>query len=284
MLALALVSAAAFGSLFGTEQAQRIAASPIFIGAAAIVGIASLVAGMAALAGRRWTSLLFHFGLVLALAGIAVNQRAGRPGYVFLERGAPGTNLYIAADLRRLEELPATVRLDSITMRTARGFRAAPVAFTAVETGKGAQGVTHNRPLGIGGRRLMLMQVVEPGFLHEYELAFDSTEYGLLHNQVVEPAPGINVASFAYDVDSGKVGLRVGKDEFWLAPGDSAVAGGHKLALRSARFASGPGAIYIVDDVRFRPLIFGGFALSLLGLFLALLRRTGCPRAEETLK
>ena len=284
LLALALVSAAALASLFGTEQAQSIAASPVFIIAAALTGIASLVAGIAAVAGRRWTSVLLHFGFVLTLAGIAVNQRAARPGYLFLEHGSAGRNLYISRDLRRLEVLPVTVRLDSITMRTARGFRAAAVAFTTVEPETHVPGVTYNRPLAIAGRQLMLMQTVEPGFLDEYELAFDSAEYVLLHNQIAEPVPGISVASFAYDADSGKVGLRVGKEELWLTPGDSAVASGHKLRLRSAVFAAGPGAIYIVNDIRFRLLIFAGFALSLIGLLLALLRRTGCPKAVVTLK
>jgi hypothetical protein len=272
LLALALVCAAAAASLFGTETARRIAGSPVFIAIAALITVASLASSVMSLTGRRWTAALLHGGLAVALAGVAVNQRLCRPGFLFLEMAGPAKNCYISSDLSRLELLPASVRLDSLAMHTARGFRPAPVAHTTAEPGPSV-GVTWNRPLELPGRRLMLSRLTEPGFLDEYELALDSAEFLLLHNQIAVPASGVALASFAFDAEQARVGLRLNQTEAWLGIGETATIAGHRLSLRSASFARSMGVIYAVNDTRFRLIIFAGFALSLLGLLGPLLRR-----------
>ena len=135
--------------------------------------------------------------------------------------------------------------------------------------------VTYNRPLKVAGRHVLFSQTAAPGFLTQYEIAVDTTEYLLLHNQVTEPAPGLRVWSFAYDAAEKKVGLMVGNEQQWLGISDSAVVQGRALKLLSATFAAKSGVIFVVNDVRFRFTIFAGFGLMLLGLVPSLvLRRT----------
>ena len=95
----------------------------------------------------------------------------------------------------------------------------------------------------------------------------------MLHNQALEPARGTRVWSFAYDAEEQKVGLMLGGEQRWLGIGDSASVDGVVLKLTSASFAANAGAIFIVNDVRFRSVIFAGFGLMLLGLVPSLFRR-----------
>jgi hypothetical protein len=162
--------------------------------------------------------------------------------------------------------------LDSSTTILARAFRPAPVAWVS-GLGVRSRPVTYNRPFTTSGRQLLLSQVVEPGFLDEYELSLGGEEYLLMHNQVIEPSPGLRVWSFAYDADARRVGLMLGGEQQWLGIGDSATVQGRALRLTSATFAVNSGVIFIVNDVRFRFIIFAGFGLMLLGLVPSLLRR-----------
>ncbi len=207
---------------------------------------------------------------MIALAGVAVNQTAARGGYLFLEQNTGVSNVFLSRDLRRVEELPEPLALDSSTSILTKAFRPAPVAWVSTSAGP-ARPVTYNRPLTAAGRQLLLSRTVEPGFLHEYELALDGEEYLLTHNQVIEP--GLHVWSFAYDAAARRVGLMLGGEQQWLGVGDSATVQGRALKLLSATFAAHSGVIFIVNDVRFRFIIFTGFGLMLLGLVPPLFRR-----------
>ena len=274
MLASALVIAAAVASLFGLGPVQRLVGSAWFLAAVGVVAVASLLAAVAAIRRRSWPGAIQHVGLVVALAGVAVNQTAARNGYLFLEQGAGASNFCLSRDLRRVEELPEPLALDSIGSVRARAFRPAPVAWvTAKGKGEMSKGVTYNRPFTADGRQFLLSRTVEPGFLNEYELALDGEEHPLMLNQVIEPAPGLRVWSFAYNADAHRVGLMLGSEQRWLGVGDSATVQGRTVKLTSATFAADSGVIFVVNDARFRFIIFAGFGLMLLGLVPSLFRR-----------
>jgi hypothetical protein len=272
LLASALVIAAAVASLLGPSPVGRLVGSVWFLAGAGVVAITSLLAAAVALKRRSWAGAIQHFGLVIALAGVAVNQTATRNGYLFLEQGAGARNFCLSNDLRRVADLPEPFALDSVGSIKAKAFRSAPVAWVSA-TGGRSRPVTYNRPFTAAGRQLLLSQVVEPGFLDEYELALDGEEYLLMHNQVVEPAPGRRVWSFAFDADARRVGLMVGGEQQWLGVGDSATVQGRALKLTSATFAAHSGVIFVINDARFRFIIFVGFGLMLLGLVPSLFRR-----------
>jgi hypothetical protein len=162
--------------------------------------------------------------------------------------------------------------LDSVGYILARAFRPAPVAWVSTSEGL-SRPVTYNQPFTAAGRQLLLSRTIDPGFLDEYELALDGEEYLLVHNQVIEPSPGLRVWSFAYDANAHRVGLMLGGEQQWLGVGDSAMVQGRTLKLTSATFAANSGVIFIVNDARFRFIIFAGFGLMLLGLVPSLLRR-----------
>jgi hypothetical protein len=270
LLASALVIAAAMASLFGPGPVQRMVGSVWFLVASGVVAVAGLLAAVTAIRRRSWPSALQHVGLVVALAGVAVNQTTARNDYIFLEQGARASNICLSSDLRRVEELPEPLTLDSSTTVLTKAFRPAPVAWVSTSAGP-SRPVTYNQPLMIAGRQLLLSRVVEPGFLTEYEVALDGEEYLLMHNQVIEPGP--RIWSFAYDAEARRVGLMLGGEQRWLGVGDSTTANGRALKLTSATFAAHSGVIFIVNDVRFRFIIFAGFGLMLLGLVSPLFRR-----------
>jgi hypothetical protein len=272
LLASALVIAAAVASLFGPEPVKRLVGSAWFLAGTGLVALASLLATGIALSRRSWPKVVQHVGLVIALTGVAVNQKLAHTSYLFLEQGAGASNFALSRSLRQIEELPQPLALDSLTSVSAKAFRPAPVAWIAVADGRSVP-VTYNRPLSIAGRQVLLSQIVAPGFLGEYEIALDGTEYLLLHNQVTEPSSGLRLWSFAYDTDAGRVGLVLGDEQRWLGIGDSATVQGRALKLLSATFAANAGAIFIVNDVRYRFIIFAGFGLMLLGLLPPLFKR-----------
>lgn len=272
MLASALVIAAAVASLFGPGPVQRLVGSMWFLVGAGMVVITSLLAAAVALRRRSWPGAIQHIGLVIALAGVAVNQTTARNGCLFLEQGAGISNFCLSRDLRRVEELPEPLAMDTVGSIQSKAFRPAPVAWVSASGGR-SRPVTYNRPFTTAGRQLLLSQVVEPGFLNEYELVLDGEEYLLMHNQVIEPASGLRVWSFAYDADAHRVGLMLGDEQQWLGIGESATVRGRTLKLTSATFAANSGVIFIVNDARFRFIIFAGFGLMLLGLVPSLFRR-----------
>jgi hypothetical protein len=272
LLASALVLSAAVASLFGPEPVQRLVGSAWFLAGTGIVALASLLAAVTAISRRSWPGVVQHVGLAVALMGIAVNQRFAHSSYLFLEQGAGASNFSLSRDLRRIEELPEPLALDSLTSISAKAFKPAPVAWITAADGR-SRLVTYNRPLKVAGRQVLLTQTAAPGFLREYEIALDRTEYLLLHNQVTEPSPGLRLWSFAYDADAGRVGLLLGHEQRWLGIGESTPVQGRALKLLSATFAANAGATFVVNDVRYRFIIFLGFALTLLGLLPPLLRR-----------
>ncbi|MBN2466330.1 hypothetical protein JXD38_11985, partial [candidate division WOR-3 bacterium] len=158
------------------------------------------------------------------------------------------------------------------TMVRARAFQPAPVAWVTADDGRSSP-VTYNRPFRVSGRQLLFTQVASPGFLTEYEIAVDGSEYLLLHNQVTQPSPGLRLSSFAYDAEAARVGLEFGTEQRWLGIGESTQVLDHSLNLLSARFATDMGAIFVVSDVRYRPIVFLGFALALLGLLPPVFRK-----------
>lgn len=275
MLALALVSVASVASLFGPSEVARIVGSSWFVSVTALATLASLAAAVIAPGRRGWANMLLHAGFVVSLAGVAVNQIVPRSGYLFLEQAAGGVSFYLDRDLRRIDDLPFTVALDSLAGYSARGFQPAMLAWVSATAGerKLVQPVTYNRPLTLAGRQLIFARMVEPGFLLDYELAVGNEQYLLMHNQVARPEGGPEIRSFGYDVETRRVGLMVGGVEQWLSTGQSAVVGDELLALESADFAAGPGVIMVISDIRFRFIIFAGFAIVLLGLLPPLFKR-----------
>jgi hypothetical protein len=272
LLASALVLTAAVASLFGPEPVQRAVGSVWFLLGAALVTVSSLLAGVLALRRGSWPGAIQHLGLVIAVAGIGVNQRAAHNGYLYLEQAAGPGNFCLSQDLRRIEELPVAVALDSVGSLAAKAFRPAPLVWLTAGSA-GSLPVTYNRPLPVAGRRLLLARIVEPGFLQEYELAVGPDTYLLQHNQITEPVPGLRLWSFAYDAAAGKVGLVLGKEERWFAAGDSAAVAGTAVRVLETTFAANAGAIFIVNDVRYRLIVFLGFGLMLLGLVPPLFRK-----------
>jgi len=273
LLASALVIAAAVASLFGLEPVQRLVASGWFLAAAALVTVASLLSSVVAVGRRSWPSVLQHLGLVVALVGVGVRQRASHDGYLFLEQAAGGRNYCLGSNLRRLEELPGTFALDSLTSRATRGFQPAPVAWVMDLRDSVSRAVTYNHPFTVAGRQMLLARLVEPGFLDEYEVAVGGGQYLALHNQVLEPVRGLRLWSFAFDAAAKRVGLAVASEPVWLGVGDSLEVAGTVLKLSSATFARNAGAIFFLNDIRFRFLIFLGFGLLLLGLLPPLFRK-----------
>jgi hypothetical protein len=272
LLASVLVVSAAVASLFGLEPAQRFVGSAWFLAGTGIIALASLLAAVIAVSRRSWPSVVQHVGLVIALTGILVNQKTAHSGYLFLEQGAGVSNFTLSHNLRRVEELPEPLALDSLKSVSAKAFRPAPVAWITAADGHSVP-VTYNRPLNVAGRHVLLSQTVTPGFLSEYEIALDGTEYLLLHNQFIEPSPGLRLWSFAYDAAERKVGLMVGNEQRWLGIGESATVRGRALTLLSATFAANAGAIFVVNDARYRFIVFIGFGLVLLGLLPPLFRK-----------
>jgi type IV secretory pathway TrbD component len=272
LLASALVIAAAVTSLFGSEPVQRLVGSAWFLTGTGIVALAGLLAAVIVVSRRSWPSVVQHVGLVIALSGVAVNQKSARSDYLFLEQGGGASNFALGRNLRRVDELPVPLALDSLTSFSAKAFRPAPVAWVTVADGR-SRPVAYNRPLRVAGRQILLSQTVAPGFLAEYEIELDGTEYVLLHNQATEPSSGLRLWSFAYDADAGRVGLMLGNEQRWLGIGESAAVQGRALKLLSATFAANAGAIFVVNDARYRFIIFLGFGLVLLGLLPPLFRK-----------
>jgi len=272
LLALALVLSAAVASLFGPAPVQKLVGSAWFLTGICIMALASLLAAVIAVSHRSWPSVVQHVGFIVALIGVAVNQETAHTDYLFLEQGAGASNFALSHDLRRVEELPEPLSLDSLASINTKAFRPAPVAWITAADGR-SRPVTYNRPLKVVGRQVLLSQTAAPGFLSEYEIALDGTEYLLLHNQVTEPLPGLRLWSFAYDVDSGRVGLMFGNEQRWLGIGESATVQGRALKLLSATFAANAGAIFVVNGTRYRFIVFLGFGLALLGLLPPLFRK-----------
>ena len=270
LLASALVLAAAVASLFGPGPVQRLVGSTWFIAGAGILVLTSLLAAAVAIKRHSWPGTVQHVGLVVAFVGIAVNQKAAHSGYVFLEQGAGGNNFSLSRNLRSVDELSRPFALDSLTTVQAKAFQSAPVTWVPVD-GRSFP-VTYNRPLQVDGRQLLLTQIVAPGFLSEYEIAADASEYLLLHNQVTELPSGLRLSSFGYDADARRVGIEIGGEQLWLGIGESAQVQGRALKLLSATFAANMGALFVVNDTRYRFIVFIGFGLALLGLLPPLFR------------
>ncbi len=267
-----LAAVAAVASVFGPEAVARVTGGWWFSApAVAAAGAALVLSAVGFVRGRRRVAaIVAHLGLVVGLAGIVLDARAPA-GHLFLEQGAGERNLFLAAGLDRADVLSDPLALDSITETRARGFSPAPLCW--LRSAQGAFPVGYNRPGRAGGVRVLFSRAVEPGFLVEYEVAVDSDEYLLLHNQRVRLADGASVASFGFDPQARTVGLSVAGESSWLGPGATAVVGGHQLTMRQVWFAGNRGAIFRLSDTRFRPLLFAGFGLVLAGVALAMVGR-----------
>jgi hypothetical protein len=78
---------------------------------------------------------------------------------------------------------------------------------------------------------VVLNWAVEPGFLRDFELAVDSEQYVLLHNQHARLTHGVTAWSFGFDDSAGRVGLVLGPRLVWLAPGETAGVAGTTVRL-----------------------------------------------------
>jgi len=265
LLATVLAAAAAVASLFGPEPVQRLVGSASFVVGTGLLVTASLLAAVVAARRRTWSGALWHVGLAAALVGVFINQHAAHRSYLFLEKGAGATNSSLGRDFRHREALPEPLALDSVTTVRARAFRPAPVVWVTAGNERSIP-VTYNHPLRLAGRQVIVSQVAAPGFLTGYEVTVNGSAYKLLHNQLVDPLPGLQLSSFAYDAESGRVGLNFGHERRWLGIGESTPVRGGAVKLVSARFAADVGAVLVVNDIRYRFIVFAGFGLVLLGL------------------
>ncbi|MBN2464649.1 hypothetical protein JXD38_03365, partial [candidate division WOR-3 bacterium] len=100
LLASALVLFAAVACLFGPESVQRLVGSGWYVAGAGIVALSSLLAAVIAVPRRFWTSAIQHFGLVVALIGVFVNQKAAHSGYLFLEQRGGISDVVLSRNFR----------------------------------------------------------------------------------------------------------------------------------------------------------------------------------------
>jgi hypothetical protein len=141
-----------------------------------------------------------------------------------------------------------------------------PAAVTWLNSGFGSVPVTRSQPLVGKGFRLMLSQVVDPGFPRSREPGVGDDSCLLCHNRRVRLKDGTEAWTHEFDSDSARLAFAFGGRTAWLGIGDSLVAGGARLVLKPGDFSRAEGAVFTVLDTRRRPVIFAGFGLALLGL------------------
>lgn len=207
-----------------------------------------------------------HAGLLLGLVGAYLQQRFSSSGTVLLTVGAEPAEYWLSRDRQRVEPLPFALRLDSLTLSAARGFR--PAALAWVSSDRGPFPIHLNRPLTVAGRKVLFLRAVPPGFPQELWVRADAEEFLLLYHQRVRTAGGRWLASVGYEPATQSIGFEVGREQAWLRVGDSARLAGLEVSLRDARLAARPGVVLLVNDAGFTPVIFAGFGLMLLGIAL----------------
>ncbi|MEO0073733.1 MAG: hypothetical protein ABIK43_03615 [candidate division WOR-3 bacterium] len=211
-----------------------------------------------------------HLGLLAGVVGIFLQQRFGSSGAVVLTPETGQVDYRLSQDQRRIEHLPFTLNLDSITTLKARGFR--PTAAAWVSTGGPSSPVYPNHPLRLAGHKIVFLRTVPAGFPLELLIRVGADEFLLLYQQAVYIASS-RLVSFGYEPATQRIGFQADREQVWLRIGESASLAGMSISLLDARFASQPGVVLLVSDTRFTPVIFSGFGLMLLGIALVLLAR-----------
>jgi hypothetical protein len=271
LLALIVVIFIAIISIIRPEKIQSITGSVWFFIIGVIIAIRSLSAIFTisdASRIRRRSSVIIHLGIVIGLIGVFTNERSHKNGYIFLELAGSGKNIYLTKNFKAIDELPFNIRLDSITSKSIKGFQDAPNAWINYTTDHQSVSsfLTYNHPANYQGCQLLLSNLIEPGFPHSYELLIDNDQYQLLHNQKVELPNKLILWSFAYDTDEKQIGLLINNQEHWFQIGESKQINNSVITIQSIDFAQNQGVIFLVKNLRLRPVIFIGFALMLIGL------------------
>jgi hypothetical protein len=270
------VGAVAVVSLSGTEKTDAITHSKPFL----VFGIIIIIRSLGAVASsvrnksniKRIANIFIHLGVVLGLAGVLLNERSPHNGYVFLELEQGGKNFYLNRNLKTINELPGILQLDSITDKYTKAFSAAPVAHLhyCLEKETSAVTLSFNKPFNYLGQQLLFSNIVEPGFPHSYTIIINNEQYLLLHNQRLQLPDKKIIFSHAYDAADSRLGYFLGQNEYWLQAGQSRQIDNCSITLESVNFSRNPGVILMVKDITLRYLIYAGFGIMLLGLFIYL--------------
>ncbi len=217
---------------------------------------------------HKFASIIIHLGIVIGLVGVYINERSHRNGYVFLKLSSTGKNLFLTKNLKAIDELPFTIRLDSITFQSTKGFQPAPYIWVYCSSDNQSMSsyLTYNHPLNYHKCQLLLSNIIEPGFPHTYELTVGNEQYKLLHNQKLRLPDKTYLSSFAYDADENQIGLIINNQEQWFQVGETKQVANNILTITSIDFAQNQGVIFFVKDMKLRLIIFTGFGVMLLSL------------------
>ncbi|UCG44173.1 MAG: hypothetical protein JSU73_06075 [candidate division WOR-3 bacterium] len=279
---LVLVAVAAVACLSGPGRVGAVVGSPWFFVPAGLLAVAAPVKVAVHGRLRTWRNrvlFLAHLGMTLAMVGVLLNRRQGGPGHMYVETGTIPKAAFLESSLRRVDVLEQGIRLDSVRMRSVRGFRSGPVAWVRSDDAGGEPGsgqqfaLRWNRPWSVSGRQVMLSGMVDPGFPHEYELKVGDDEYILMHNQRLELPDGRKLWCDGYDREEKRLRLRVGDSRQWLEVGDSIDLDGIALELGPVHFSRREGVLLLVKETGMRPVLFAGLGLMLLGFVPVLVGR-----------
>ncbi len=268
ILLLGLIALIAITSLNSSETTQQVVNSIFFIGIILVIVGFGLIMNLVAFQKRNlqsYSRIIVHLGLAIGLVGIWLNQAKTQSGYLFLESSGKAKNFYLNKNLKVIDELPISLKLDSISYKYQKGFNPAPIAWLQINNNT-YKSLTYNRPFYYKNRQFLLSNMIDPGFPHNYELLLNNQPYTLLHNQRLNLPNGITIWSFAYDSEANQIGLMFNNQLEWLEIGDTLRKGNSIIIVESAHFAQHHGIILLVKEIHLRFIIFLGFGLILIGL------------------
>lgn len=217
---------------------------------------------------RKYAKIVIHFGLLIGLIGVWLNQSQKTSGYLFLELAGGTKNFFLSKNFQSINEIPFSLRLDSIRTNQQKGFEPAPIVWLQISSNNqnSVQKLSYNQPFYYQGWQLLLSNLVEPGFPLDYELSSDGQTFSLLHNQHLVLPNYKKIWSYGYDSEMKRINLLIGDRSEWLGIGDTLRFDKSKIVLQSINFALHQGVILLVKDIRLRFIIFVGFGLMLVGL------------------
>ncbi len=265
---LGLIAIVAITSVISSETTQQVVNSIFFIGIILFIVGFGLIINLSSFQKKNfqtYSRIIIHIGLAIGIIGVWLNQTKTQSGYLFLESSGKTKNFYLNKNLKVIDELPISLKLDSISYKYQKGFNPAPIAWLQINNNTYIS-LTYNRPFYYKSQQFLLNNMVNPGFPHNYELSVNNQPYTLLHNQKLKLSDGTTIWSYAYDYEAKKMGLMVDDQLEWLNLGDTLRKGNSIIILKSADFAQFHGVILLVKEIHHRYLIFLGFGLTLIGL------------------
>lgn len=265
---LGLIAFVAIASLINSETTQRLVNSIFFSGTILIIIGFGLITNLIAFQKRNlqsYSRIIVHLGLAIGFVGVWLNQTKTQNGYLFLESSGKAKNFYLNKNLKVIDELPISLKLDSISYKYQKGFNPAPNAWLQINRNT-YKSLTYNRPFDYKNRQFLLSNMIDPGFPHNYELLVNNQPYTLLHNQRLNLSDGLTIWSYAYDSEAKQIGLMVDEQLEWLNLRDTLLKGNSIIILESTDFAQHHGVILLVKEIHLRFIIFLGFGLMLIGL------------------